>query len=273
MKLRISLLLLLTFLIILTSCTNSENIQYTTNNTNSNNTYSINNNSNNNSTIINSFNPVVVFSFDDGTLDHYENAYPIFKKYNITGTSYIIAGMVGETFEGEPLMNWSQLREMYDYGWDIQSHSMTHKNLTLLNDTELEFELKQSKKLLNAMGFNVNSIAPPYGNFDERVRIKADEYYTTIRPSYQGYNTAIDTNSNGLRSQWVVNTTTLDEMKEWVTYAKDNKAVLIFMIHLVKDDLSREYTMTPENLEQIIVFIQEEGLEIKNLNELEGDLY
>lgn len=38
----------------------------------------------------------IMFTFDDGTLDHYENVYPILKKYNCSGLFFITSSIITE---------------------------------------------------------------------------------------------------------------------------------------------------------------------------------
>ncbi len=39
--------------------------------------------------------PVVVFTFDDGGLEHYEDAAPILEKYGFRGTFNVVASTIG----------------------------------------------------------------------------------------------------------------------------------------------------------------------------------
>jgi peptidoglycan/xylan/chitin deacetylase (PgdA/CDA1 family) len=50
----------------------------------------------------------VVFTFDDGYLDNYELAYPIFKKYNIPFTIYVTTGLP----DGHAFLWWYLLEEL-----------------------------------------------------------------------------------------------------------------------------------------------------------------
>ncbi|GER88508.1 hypothetical protein KDW_26700 [Dictyobacter vulcani] len=64
----------------------------------------------------------IIFSFDDGYVDAYTNAYPILKTHGYSGMFYIITGKVG--WEGQA--SWSQLQEMAANGMQMGSHTIDH---------------------------------------------------------------------------------------------------------------------------------------------------
>jgi peptidoglycan/xylan/chitin deacetylase (PgdA/CDA1 family) len=74
--------------------------------------------------------------------------------------------------ECEPV-NWEQLREMRDAGFEIGSHGVSHRMLSKLSQPELQDELTESKAALEKeLGVEANLMAYPVGSeraFDERV--------------------------------------------------------------------------------------------------------
>jgi peptidoglycan/xylan/chitin deacetylase (PgdA/CDA1 family) len=67
------------------------------------------------------------------------------------------------------LMTWQQLREMADDGHEIGSHSMTHPIITKCSDSELEYEIAESRKLIqDRLGTPITSFCYPNGDFNER---------------------------------------------------------------------------------------------------------
>ncbi len=109
----------------------------------------------------------IIISFDDGHLDNYTAAFPIMQKYGFTGVLYIIGNYMGT----DGYMNAGQIKEMAAAGWEVGSHSMNHKDLTLLDNPELEhFEIVESKqKLEDALGVPVKTFAYPFGISNEGV--------------------------------------------------------------------------------------------------------
>lgn len=97
----------------------------------------------------------VMITFDDGVENQYLNAYPILKKYNLTGVFFIISQRSG--------INQAQTKEMSDNGMDIGSHSAHHPNLVKVSDpSQLSAEIVSSKYALqSATGKAVNAFAYP----------------------------------------------------------------------------------------------------------------
>ncbi len=73
---------------------------------------------------------------------------------------------------GRPI-SWAQVREMAAAGVEFGSHTVTHPNLTQLADPDLEWELIESKRVLEQrLGRLVSTLAYPIGTrsaFDARV--------------------------------------------------------------------------------------------------------
>lgn len=106
----------------------------------------------------------VMLTFDDGTYGQYQYAFPILKKYGLTGTFYVISNRssIGKT---------SILKEMAQAGMEIASHSATHPNFVNLKDLDqLTYEIYSSKSMLAARtGKPVYGIAYPGCVADSRV--------------------------------------------------------------------------------------------------------
>jgi len=82
----------------------------------------------------------VVLTFDDGYLDAYTDAYPILKKYDFTGTFYIIKNFVGK----DRYMNQTQINKMEQNGMEIGSHTLSHPNLAISSPGKVRKELAES---------------------------------------------------------------------------------------------------------------------------------
>jgi len=110
----------------------------------------------------------VVIAIDDGWKSLYTIAYPILKKYNFPATLFVYTDFIG----GKKALTWNQIKELADYGFDIQCHTKTHRYLTRINDGEsfnhffksVEEELIRPKKLLRKkLNRDCNCLAYPYG--------------------------------------------------------------------------------------------------------------
>ena len=109
----------------------------------------------------------ILITFDDGFMSNYLYAFPILKKYGFTGVLYIIGNYMGT----DGYMDADQIKEMAAAGWEIGSHSMNHKDLTIIDDPERErYEIVESKeKLETELGVPVKTFAYPFGISNEGV--------------------------------------------------------------------------------------------------------
>jgi peptidoglycan/xylan/chitin deacetylase (PgdA/CDA1 family) len=103
----------------------------------------------------------VIITFDDANEDTYTTAFPIMEKYGFAGVLYL-----PYTYIGAPgYMTVDQIRQMVAAGWEIGSHSLTHVNLTTLDDARLRAEIVDSRKRLAALlGIPILSFAYPFGD-------------------------------------------------------------------------------------------------------------
>jgi peptidoglycan/xylan/chitin deacetylase (PgdA/CDA1 family) len=105
----------------------------------------------------------VIITFDDGSDTTYTTALPIMQRYGFTGIAYIVYHYVGLTH----YMTADQIRALHAAGWEIGSHSLSHKNLPTRPDRQ-EDEIVGSRRQLEALlNVPVRSFAYPFGAYDE----------------------------------------------------------------------------------------------------------
>ncbi len=67
------------------------------------------------------------------------------------------------------------VKEMYDRGHTVGSHSYDHKNLTKLKDDKLEEEIKSTNEIIkNITGEDVKYLRPPYGSYNSDILNSVD---------------------------------------------------------------------------------------------------
>jgi len=105
----------------------------------------------------------ILLTFDDGSETTYTTALPIMKRYGFTGVSYIVYNYVGITH----YMDVEQIRALHAAGWEIGSHGLSHRDLTLHPERQ-EAEIVQSRRQLEALlGVPVLSFAYPFGAYND----------------------------------------------------------------------------------------------------------
>jgi len=120
----------------------------------------------------------VMFTFDDGTRDFAEFAWPLLQRYGFGATLFVIAGEVGgvnrwDEAYGEqiPLLDWDELRALRAQGLEIGAHSFSHHHLSALAPEEIIRDCVRARRtLLEQLGRPIRSFAYPYGDHDRVVR-------------------------------------------------------------------------------------------------------
>lgn len=125
-------------------------------------------------------------TFDDACRSVLELALPILSALGIPGTVFVPTAYVGS---GRPMswpelepwlhtghrrelvpLDWAQLAQLREAGWEIGSHTRTHPHLTALSDADLVRELSGSRaELERRLGVPATSLAYPFGDCDRRV--------------------------------------------------------------------------------------------------------
>ncbi|MEG1705270.1 MAG: polysaccharide deacetylase family protein [Clostridia bacterium] len=118
----------------------------------------------------------VALTFDDCFVYFYNNAYPLFKKYNLKASIYVITDYIN----GENYLTTEQLIEMKNSGLiDIQSHSISHRKLTTISFKEAKNEVINSKlKLKELCGVYSNVFCYPVGDYNSKVVDVVKENYS-----------------------------------------------------------------------------------------------
>ena len=140
--------------------------------------------------------PVVV-SFDDGYLSHYTHARPVLRALGWPGVLNLELKAIGAGGLSE-----HQMRSLIKAGWEIDSHTLTHPDLTTLDDAALAHELVESRRELRERfggrptsspirrGATTSGSRPPRGPRATRQR----------RPSTRGSRAAATTRSRSSAS-------------------------------------------------------------------------
>lgn len=134
----------------------------------------------------------IMLSFDDGYKNIYTNLIysleRLEKKYErkIKVVLFINPGTLADyVSNASEHMTCNDLRDGFKQGfYDIQSHGLTHKNLTKINDRDLLAELGQAQSNLRKCIADLdpekkvaNHIAYPYGASNSKVEEYASQYY------------------------------------------------------------------------------------------------
>jgi peptidoglycan/xylan/chitin deacetylase (PgdA/CDA1 family) len=154
----------------------------------------------------------VILSFDDGYIDHYQNAFRILKQYNMKGVFFIISN---KPDNDENYANWEQIKEMADDGQEIASHTVNHFDLSTLSEEKIRNELEISKKIIEEkISKPVISFCYPAGKYDNRVIKIAKENYIFARTTNPGKHYSL-AESYEIPTVRIYPTTSTSSLKTW----------------------------------------------------------
>ncbi|PWT75029.1 MAG: polysaccharide deacetylase [Chloroflexi bacterium] len=117
----------------------------------------------------------VLITVDDGFADFADQALPALAERKMTSTLYVTTGALAgmrpqSVLPPATMLDHTQLRGLEAAGVEIGAHSHTHRQLDLLPDSELTYELSLSGDLLaEALGHSIRSFAYPHGYWRRRM--------------------------------------------------------------------------------------------------------
>ena len=194
----------------------------------------------------------VIITFDDARDGVFKYAYPIIKKHKLNAVLFVVSDWINkknippdEAYSN--FLTWEQIEELSSNGFEIASHSKTHRNLTTLTKDELADELISSKREITLrVKKEPISFAYPYGNYNEIVKALVSKNYkiavTTSR--------LIKNNILELPRRIVTKNTTLEEFK---TLLSKNTLSLCMITKNEQNNISRCLKRVLPILDEIII--------------------
>lgn len=128
----------------------------------------------------------VVITFDDGYKDNYDTVLPRLLEYGFRAVFFISVAFIGKT----GMMGLEELKYMLKAGMEIGSHGMNHDLLNGRNNSELYWELKESKRCLNEyLSTRTEFFSLPRGYLPSSFpRLAKQAGYQGLCTSYPGFN-------------------------------------------------------------------------------------
>ncbi len=181
----------------------------------------------------------ILISFDDGWDSVFDRAYPVLIRNKQKATVFVITGSVGS----KNYMNLSELAMLYNSGWDVSSHSVSHNDMTKLPEQEMRIEINDSYDWLVDHGFTASAkfFAYPYGAYNNRtiMALKEKGYVLsrTLKDPEIGdsFELCQGDSLQLLRTIELKNITTDEQIREYIDFAITTNSTIIFTIHKIVD--------------------------------------
>ena len=107
---------------------------------------------------------IVTLGFDDGTVDQFDQGFPILSAHGMHATFFVNTGPI---LAGDPgHMTWADLHTLFSAGNEIAGHTVDHADLKPLSVADAEHQICDDRNTLLAQGFTPESFAYPFGSFD-----------------------------------------------------------------------------------------------------------
>jgi hypothetical protein len=160
----------------------------------------------------------VSFTWDDNSVNHFEKIGPLFEKFGLRCTFFVVPG--DSNFQNVFLDKYTKLSLS---GFEIGSHSYSHKQMTKLVENEWEFEFSEAINcILKFTGKYPVSFAFPYHDFNDNLLKVSRKFHLETR----------NTLNNSIRFS-LKTTTTLKDLIASLGKAIFLKQDLVFSGHSV----------------------------------------
>lgn len=206
---------------------------------------------------------LVSLTFDDGWQSVYDNALPIIDAYNYKATLYLNPSVINT----KNFLSSGEAQDALQRGNQLAAHGYNHLDMTTVNGKQLRFQLETSKKyIVEKTANNQVDFATPYGKSDSEVQAMAHTFFRSLRSTDTGFNTRQNFDRYHLLVMYVGSKTTLAEISQALTTAKENHSWLIFAYHRVESvgaqTKDSDVIITPAVFRQQIEQIQQSGLPV-----------
>ncbi|WP_120271338.1 polysaccharide deacetylase family protein [Mangrovibacterium diazotrophicum] len=210
---------------------------------------------------------LVVLTFDDATASQYSIVAPLLKKYGFNAT-FFICEFPPNFGDSTKYMNWRQIKELNDMGFEIANHTRHHEHLDKLHGEKALEVLHYIDNKCDSMGvLKPEDFAyPGYGLNQSAFAILEEEGYNFARAGgSRPYNPLTD--HPLLLPSWATNSENKADIMDAFALAKDGQ-IVVLTIHGVPDAEHPWVTTPPELFEGYLKYLSENDFEVIAMRDL-----
>jgi peptidoglycan/xylan/chitin deacetylase (PgdA/CDA1 family) len=213
---------------------------------------------------------VVALTFDDASASHATFVAPLLKKYGF-GATFFVCEFPPDFDDKTKYMSWEQIAELHRMGFEIGSHTRTHKHVNKMRPGELEAELGYIERKCEELGMPrpVTFAYPAYVSTPEAVRTLVERGYVFSRV---GGGRAFHPGTDDPALVPSFSTTGTDEKSAervlaTLREARDGR-IVVLTVHGVPDTAHPGVTTAPELFEKYLRFLKGEKYTVVALRDL-----
>lgn len=213
---------------------------------------------------------LITLWFDDAWTTQFTVALPMMEKAGFKGAVSVAIQFICTS----EFMNWDQLRMLQAKGWETTAHSVTHNcDLHYYTPKNMEYELSESKRLIEARGLRADHFVMPCGysqydidhskdGFRPQITLVAKEYFGSYRTTDGVYlNIFPVIHPYALQAFEPRNDTQEEQIKKLVQEAVSEKRWLILVFHQI-DESHRPFAVSPMQFQHILDIVKASGLPV-----------
>jgi len=209
----------------------------------------------------------VVLTFDDATASQYSIVAPLLKKFGF-GATFFICEFPPNFADTSKYMNWRQIRELDQMGFEIANHTRNHPAIAKLSEDKIIEQLNYIERKCDSMKIKrpVTFAYPGYSLSLQVMKILQDKGYLFSRAGgTRAYDPATD--HPLLVPSWAMNSTNKPLIMDALKEAHDGK-IVVLTIHGVPDAEHPWVNTTPELFTEYLEYLKANHFKVVALRDL-----
>ena len=190
---------------------------------------------------------LVVLTFDDAALTHATYVAPLLRKYGFGATFFVCEFREPPFADKAKYMSWVQIRQLHRWGFEVGSHTLTHRHVNKMTESELTAEL-DSLEIRCRVHHIPRPVTFAYPGYDTSPRalpvLRAKGYQLARTGGNRPYDPAAD--DPLLVPSYTTLATNRQQILDALALAKDGR-IVVLTIHGVPD-LAHDWVTTPPAL-------------------------
>ncbi|MVN78667.1 polysaccharide deacetylase family protein [Hymenobacter sp. HMF4947] len=211
---------------------------------------------------------LVVLTFDDAALSHATYVAPLLKKYGFGATFFVCEFREPPFADKSKYMSWAQIGELHRLGFEVGSHTLTHRHVNKLSESELAAELDSVESRCRAQRIPrpVTFAYPGYDTAPRALPVLAGKGYRLARAGGdRPYDPATD--NPLLIPSFTTLATNRQQILDALALAKDGR-IVVLTIHGVPDYAHDWVTTPPALFEEYLRYLHEHRYHVVALRDV-----